>query len=106
MQFVGTEMSHDDNSVAACPPDRLVHGMSRRKDNDRKNEINDYMCVCACDPDAQERVSVERASVPNVHETDATAAWPSRGPRGSAPTRAGPNKLSILDHPSLLRSPG
>ena len=73
-------MSHDDNSVAACPPDRLVHGMSRRKDNDPKNENDDYMCVCACDPDAQERVSVERASVPNVHETDATGAWRRRGP--------------------------
>ena len=37
-------MSHDDNSVAACPPDRLVHGMSRRKDNDRRNE-NVTMCA-------------------------------------------------------------
>ena len=46
MQFVGTEMSHDDDSVAACPPDRLVHGMSRRKDNDRRNE-NVTVCVCA-----------------------------------------------------------
>ena len=45
MQFVGTEMSHDDDSVAACPPDRLVHGMSRRKDNDRKTENDEYMCV-------------------------------------------------------------
>ena len=48
MQFVEAEMSHDDNSVAACPPDRLVHGMSRRKDNDRKNETDDYMCACVC----------------------------------------------------------
>ena len=46
MQFVGTEMSHDDNSVAACPPDRLVHGMSRRKDNDRENENKDHKGVC------------------------------------------------------------